>query len=65
MDALGGSCCCCSRQAYLFSDHVQLRGSAHFHVWSPNFSWLRQSFPGCLPGLAAFFFSAGAAWAAS
>ena len=38
--ALWGGCCCCNRWAYSFPDHVQVRGSAHFHVWSPYFWWL-------------------------
>ena len=53
--ALEGGCCCCSCWAYSFPDHVQVLGLAHFHVWSPNFWWLGQSFPVSLPGLDAFF----------
>ena len=37
------------------SDQVQVPGSSHFHVFSPNLSWLQQSFPAGLPGLASFF----------
>ena len=52
---LGGGCCCCSHWAYSFPGDMQVRGSAHFHVMSLNLWWLRQSFLGGLPALAAFF----------
>ena len=56
MGILGGSCCCCICRAYSFPDHLQVLGSAHFHVWSPNIWWLWQSFPA---GLTVFFLGCG------